>query len=57
MRLDKLTARGLRALLDAAVDRIGDRAALETKTARLVELERINRELAAQLLEQEGSDV
>ena len=55
VRLDQLTFQGLRALLDAAVDRIGDRAALEAKTARLVELERVNRALAAQLLEREGS--
>ena len=54
VQLDRLTAQGLCALLDAAVDRIRDRAALEAKTARLVELEQINRELAAQLLGQEG---
>ena len=53
--LDRLTAQGLCELLDAAVDRIGDRAALEAKTARLVELERVNRELAARLLKEEGS--
>ena len=57
VHLDGLTARGLCALLDAAADRIRDRAALESKTARLVELERINRELAAQLLDREGSDL
>ena len=56
VQLDRLTAQGLCALLDAAVERIRDRAALEAKTARLVELERVNRELAAQLLDLEGSD-
>ena len=54
VHLDRLTARGLCGLLDAAVDRIQDRAALEAKTARLVELEQVNRTLAAQLLAQEG---
>ena len=57
VQLDQLTAQGLCALLDAAVDRTRDRAALEAKTARLVELERVNRELAAQLLGHEGSDL
>ena len=57
VRLEQLTAQGLCALLDAAVDRIQDRAALEARTARLVELERVNRELAAQLLNREGSDL
>ena len=57
VRLDQLTAQGLRTLLDAAVGRIRDRAALEAKTARLVELEDVNRTLAAQLLGQEGSDL
>ena len=57
VQLDRLTAQGLCALLDAAVDRIQDRAALEAKTARLVELERVNRELAAQLLDQEVSEL
>ena len=52
--LDRMDAQGLCALLDAAVDRIRDRAALEAKTARLVELERVNRELAARLLDWEG---
>ena len=56
-QLDRLTVQGLRDLLDAAVDRIRDRAALEAKTARLVELELVNRELAAQLLDREESDL
>lgn len=54
VRLDQLTAGGLCALLDAAAARGRDRAALEAKTARLVELERVNRSLAAQLLQEEG---
>lgn len=49
--LEDLTAQGLCALLDAAEARTRDRAALSAKTARLVELERINREQAARLLE------
>ncbi len=49
--LEDLTAQGLCALLDAAEARTRDRAALSAKTARLVELEQINREQAAQLLE------
>ena len=57
MQLDRLTAQELCALLDAAAERVRDRAALEAKTARLVELERVNRILAAQLLEKEGSDL
>ena len=57
VELDRLTGQGLCALLDDAADRIRDRAALEAKTARLVELERANRALAAQLLGQEGSDL
>ena len=56
VQLDQLTAQGLCALLDAAAARARDRAALEAKTARLVELERANRVLAAQLLGKEGSD-
>ena len=52
--MDRLTARDLCALLDAAADRMRDRAALEAKTARLAELERANRVLAAQLLGREG---
>ena len=55
VRLEQLTAQGLCSLLDAAVDRIRDRAALEAETARLVELEEVNRALAAQLLKGEGS--
>ena len=55
VQLDQLTVQGLRALLDAAEGRTRDRAALEAKTARLVELERVNRTLAAQLLDREGS--
>ena len=55
VQLDQLTVQGLCALLDAAMGRIRDRAALEAKTTRLIELERANRVLAAQLLEQEGS--
>ena len=55
VRLEQLTAQGLCALLDAAVGRIRDRAALEAKTARLAELENINRALATRLLEKEGS--
>ena len=54
VQLDQLTAQRLCALLDAAADRIQNRAVLEAKTARLVELERVNRVLAAQLLGQEG---
>ncbi len=50
--LEELTAQGLCALLDAAEARTRDRAALSAKTARLVELEQINREQAAQLLEE-----
>ena len=57
VQLDSLTAQGLCALLDAAVARIRDRAVLEAKTARLVELERVNRELAAQLLDRAGSEL
>ena len=57
IHLDQLNAQRLCALLDAAVERIQDRAALEAKTARLVELERVNRELASQLLAREGSDL
>lgn len=56
VQLDQLTTQGLCALLDTAANRVRDRAALEAKTARLVELEQINRVLAAQLLRQEGSD-
>ena len=56
IRLDQLTVQSLRALLDAAADRRRDRAALEAKTARLVELERVNRETAARLLAREGSE-
>ena len=55
VRLEQLTAQGLCTLLDAAVARMRDRAALEAKTARLVDLEQANRVLAAQLLGQEGS--
>ena len=55
VQLDQLTAGRLCGLLDAAADRVRDRAALEAKTARLVELEHVNRMLAAQLLGQEGS--
>ena len=54
VQLDQLTAQGLCGLLDAAADRMRDRAALEAKTARLVELERANRVLAARLLGQKG---
>lgn len=50
--LEEVTAEGLCALLDAAEARTRDRAALSAKTARLVELERINREQAALLLEE-----
>ena len=58
VQLDRLTAQGLCALLDAAAGRIRDRVTLEAKTARLVELERVNRVLAAQLLgRREGSDL
>ena len=52
IHLDKLTTWGLCDLLDAAVAQ--DRAALEAKTARLVELEQVNRVLAAQLLSDGG---
>ena len=50
--LEEITADRLSALLDAAEERTRDRAALAAKTARLVELERINREQAALLLEE-----
>ena len=50
--LEEITADRLSALLDAAEERTRDRAALSAKTARLVELERINREQAALLLEE-----
>ena len=50
VHLDQLTADGLCALLDAAAARGQDRGALEAKTARLVELERVNHSLAAELL-------
>ena len=50
VQLDQLTAGTLCTLLDAAADRVRDRAALEAKTARLVELERTNQVLAARLL-------
>ncbi len=48
--LDQLAAPSLCALLDSAAQRRQDRAALEEKTARLVELERGNSTLAAELL-------
>ena len=54
VQLDRLTAQELCDLLDTAAERVRDRAALEAKTARLVELERVNRELAARLLDGEG---
>ena len=50
--LDQITVERLSALLEAAEARTRDRAALAAKTARLVELERINREQAARLLEE-----
>ncbi|MDE6590363.1 MAG: polysaccharide pyruvyl transferase family protein, partial [Oscillospiraceae bacterium] len=52
IHLDELTTWGLCDLLDAAVAQ--DRAALEAKTARRVELEQVNRVLAAQLLSTGG---
>ena len=52
--LEEITADRLSALLDAAEERTRDRAALSAKTARLVELERINREQAALLLEEDA---
>ena len=54
VQLEQVTIQGLCALLDAAVDRMQDRAALEAKTARLVQLEEVNRVLAAQLLARGG---
>ena len=55
VQLEQVTTQGLCALLDAAAGRVQDRAALEAKTARLAELEKVNRVLAAQLLVREGS--
>ncbi len=55
VHLDQLTPERLCALLDAAVDRGHDRAALEAKTARLIGLERTNSVLAAQLLADGGA--
>ena len=57
VQLDQLTAGSLCALLDAAAARGQDRAILEAKTVRLVELEQVNRSLAAQLLKDEGGAV
>ena len=57
VHLDQLTAGSLCALLDAAAARGQDRAILEAKTVRLVELEQVNRSLAAQLLKNEGGAV
>lgn len=56
VHLDQLTADGLCKLLDAADARGHDRALLEAKTARLIQLEQINRQLAAQLLSEDGGD-
>ena len=53
IHLDQLTAPRLCALLDAAAARRDDRAALEAKTARLVELEHGNSVEAANLLDDE----
>ena len=56
VHLDQLTADGLCKLLDAADARGHDRALLEAKTARLIQLEQINRQLAAQLLSADGGN-
>lgn len=49
-RLDELTPELLCSLVDAAADRRQDRSALDEKTARLIRLERANRDAAARLL-------
>lgn len=49
-RLDQLTPELLCSLVDAAAARRQDRTALDEKTARLIRLERANREAAAKLL-------
>ncbi len=50
VHLDQLTPSRLRSLLDAAIARGQDRAALENKTVRLIRLEHNNSALAAELL-------